>query len=247
MANFAAGLPLEKGIFRFAYRNTGDAWSSDQVMDGGAGDQSKTFASPVCDELRISVSFDEATVFSNVHFSRLSIISGLTFAPSWIGTTYPQSIEARPDLFQSQTIRSTSTPNTDFNIVITGLAQRSLTFDQVVFCSNDWQPAQNFDDESRHKSHKKYQRQRTKNHSRQRLTDSARILSLNFWDLTEDEFLDLQHLCEVVSDNGYLFIQLDSAGGSERDSFLADCLILGYKSNSTNNKQCQLQVIEKDS
>lgn len=249
MANFGLTVPNEKAVFRYEYRDTGGAWSSSLLMSGGAADQDKTFASPVCDELRITATYATAATFNRVHFSRLTITSGLVFTLNYGASDIVtiQTVETRVENTQNQTIRTTeSAATTEVVITITGIAQQSLTFDQVILGLVDWIPAENFEDGSQYRQANRYSRQRTKTSSRNRLEDEARIMLLNFWNLTEDEFLDLQHLCDQVSTNGYVLIELDSANASEHDAFLADCSIVAHSSNGPNIKQCQLQTIEKN-
>jgi len=247
MASLALTVPKENAVFRYSYRDTGGIFSAEQIMEGGAGDQSSTFTTPEpCDELRLTATFPSAIDLDRTHFAGLSIVQGLTFDLDW-GATTSQTLSTRAGLFQNETLRdATSTPATVFTVTISGIAQRQLTFDQFVLGKVNWQPVETFDDDTGHKSPKRYSRQRTKNHSRQRLTDSARLLNPFFWSLTGDEYDDLVHVCDTVSDTGYLLVELDPESLDPQLSFLADCMVDKFRSNG-ENKQCELQLIEKNS
>lgn len=250
MANFALTIPNERAVFRYAYRDTGDAWSADLLMTGGAGDPDKTFSFPVCDEIRVTATFDDADTFSVVHLSSLSLLSGLSFDIDYgaglVGST-ALHIDTRPLPVVNQTINTTTSASTAVVVLyIEGLAQRSLTLDQVVFGKVDWTPAKNFSDDSEYRSPKRYSRKRTRGYNRQRLEDPSQVLTYNFFDLTTTEFDDLQWIVDEQAVNGYTLIQTDPDNQSTRTCFLADCSVTDFVSNSPTNKSCSLNAVEKN-
>ena len=248
MSKFTLTVPNEKAVFRFSFRNTGQPWPENQIMNGGAGDQDKTFSSPVCDELRITATFDTAEILDRVHFSNLSVTSGLRFMVTHGGSSQAttQTEEPRPKFSQNQTIRTEPKKSSEVEIVITGINQNTLTFDQVIFGKIDWSPKVSFSDASPYRNATRYSRQRIRSSSNQRLEDNARILPLLFFNITEDEYLDLEHLIDHVSNDGYCLVELDSSKISEHDAFLGLCSLSGFTSLEPNVKQCTLQVIEKN-
>ena len=84
MANTKMGLgvPIMGAVYTYEYRDTGGAWSSPKVMEGGANDPYKGFTSPECDELRITATTTASTEINRIHLAGLSISSGLVFDSS---------------------------------------------------------------------------------------------------------------------------------------------------------------------
>lgn len=247
MGNFVLSAPRENAIYRYEYRDTGGTWSPPQIMPGGAGDNRKTFTAPACDELRITAEYSEFLVFNKIHLSGLSIISGLGFQydiGAGFGLVQPQPAENPPR--PKYDITYTSDGNLSSNsagVLITGIGQALLTLDQVTFGQYDFVPVNTFSDETWPVSPTRYARQRVGQGNRQRIEDKTRIFELNFWNISETEYYQLDYVVNTLSASGYVLIDIDEDSTQNRDSFLAYVSMANFVSRGAP-KQTTLRVME---
>lgn len=246
MANIIISLPLQTALFEYAYWDGGN-FTDDVLMNGGAAWPSKTFSSPDTTNLRFTVTPPSPVDVSYFHFSSLSIHESLVFEIYVDGALYHTSnmpAVALPRLRRDYTIRfPLITVNTNIQVYISNLNAPSLDFDQMVLGKDDWQPYHNFSDETPPENPTRYNRRRTRQTNQQRIDDATRIFNLDFWNSTQEEFDELEHIVNVLSSNGYMFVDINPDSTNPKHSFLAYVQLQEFASHG-DIKKFQAQLIE---
>ena len=225
MANIEFCIPVYDGSFSYAVRNTGDAWPDLATMTGGVVHPQRTFSFPICDEVRINFNATTDQLVKLAYISGLSL-DGLNFevlAGSGLTSqlNVSQSVETivRP---KSRQLLEWSPVNTgEVEIIITGVNQRVLDIEQIIFCTESFQPVRNFIGDQPARIGSIYNDLISRTSGRRKLNSKLRRFRFPLISLTESEIDVLDHTITEKLNGGFCLIRLDPTNTSGKYNFLA--------------------------
>ena len=214
MSGLILSAPISGATYTYAYKNTADVnYSNEIAMLSGVDRPEINFVSPVCDELRISFTSPDV-VLDKIHLAGLNL-SGLSFEFTHDGGThsFAQEIYPRSRPSQRQTMQFPSVTTSSGQLVISGIAQRKLNIDQVVFCATAWGEHcyTGHEDSLMHQ----YNRHQTIgfNGASYRGNSTSRSISFSFMDY--DEYEDLSELLNYTLTDRYCLVEFSHTQDSQ--------------------------------
>lgn len=247
MANAVISHPILDATFTYASRATLGAWSSETVLDVGVNEPDDNFVSPVCDELRITMTPTASTEIDRVHITGLSILTGLSFevVGSTSLVTDAQNVHAYPASTHRQTVRFTAATHTSFQLIITGIGQAALDIRQIMFAKTYFAPNYNFQNESPLNLGTRFKAMRSKGANHKRIDDSTRNEVMNFALMADDDYKKLDYMIRQLTLDGFCLIETDSVSDDHEDSYLGYIQLGQISRSHTDIKEFNLTLTEK--
>lgn len=222
MANAAFSYPILDATFTYASRATAGSWSSETVLDVGVNEPDDNFVSPVCDELRITMTPSTSTTIDRVHVTGLNILSGLSFEVVGSGSlvTDAQNVHTYPAATYRQTIRFTAAAHTSFQLIITGIGQQALDIRQIMFAKKYVTPTYNFQNDSPLTLGTRFITSRTYGTNHQKADDTTRTEIMNFALMADDDYKKIDYMIRRLTLDGFCLVETDSESDDHEDSYL---------------------------
>ena len=195
MTGLVLSAPINGATYTYAYRDTAGTWSSEIAMDAGVVEREVNFISPVCDELRITMTCP-SSVLDKVHIEGLNL-TGLSFdIDDGAVTNFAQTVDPQPKDAHRQKFQLTGSTVTTVTLTITGIAQQELNIDQLAFCYEAWGEHcyQGLDDSLMNQ----YLTHDTYGYSGRSLRSRKEFKNLVFQDMEYSEYEDLKYLADYT-------------------------------------------------
>jgi len=250
MANIEFCIPLYDGSFSYAVRNTGDAWPDLATMTGGVIHPQRTFSFPICDEVRINFNATTDQLVKLAYISGLSL-DGLNFevlAGPGLSSKLndPQSFETIVRPKSRQLLEWSPVSTSEVEVIITGVNQRVLDIEQIIFCAESFQPARNFDGNQPARIGSIYNDLISRASGRRKINSKLRRFRFPFLTLSESEIDQLDFTITEKLNGGFCLVRLDPTNTTGKYNFLASIVLDNGESTqySGSNEQTIVNALE---
>ena len=249
MSNIEFNIPIIDANFSFAIRNDGEPWPSLQPLTEGVARPSRTVSFGQCDEILIEANFANFYDITMVHLSGLSL-KGLHFSILDGNDEQLLADDQKLELFPRAKIRQTldfSSKSTDtIKVIIHGVAQRFLDFEQIVFCAHPIKPDTHFDGGSPFRIGATFTNLNSQTHSSQKFNSKLRAMNAPFLKLSKNDAALLDYSITEIMQNGFCFVRLGDNRTSGEYNFLAFISIAGGNATQVVHeyKNMTINIIE---
>ena len=224
MSNIEFHIPVIDANFSFATRNDGGDWSSFEPLTDGVARPSRTASFKQCDEILIEASFSEFYDIGLIHLSGLSL-KGLYFSVLDENDKQLLASDSNLELYPRAKIRKTlefpARSTKMVKVLISGIAQRFLDLEQIVFCGQIVKPSTHFDGGSPFRMGATFTNLNSQTHSSQKLNSKLRAFNAPFLKLSKNDAALLDYSITETMQNGFCFVRLGDNKISGEYNFLA--------------------------